>query len=520
MNELGFDSVASILDVNADSGLFSPPSVLDSGRSLLGGTELIGGYLETDSSGEINVEYLLDSGQFSEMRVGVFSLEGMDAYSSNWNAFKQEAARRIESDSVLGAEILNDNEDAAKFNSPVGWIRRYNTGEYQGKESFQVMPDAQYGIFILTRDSWSDVIANPSSTPWTRWLALELEGSPELFDSKQIADITGDGTLLGIEDIRLRWGGDRDYDDILFQITGANFVGHTGDELINPNAEWRHGELGQEIIDYALAQIGDEEPPVIQAALANDTGSSSSDGLTADVTIAGTVTDESAVASLRAGFGDAAVDPYTEIIDSVDSAGNFTLDKATLEAILGNGLTDGFYQLNLISTDSENNSSATTVSFRYDSTAPELNLLTPLVDGGHSSTARLIGSAADAEAIATGSYSLNGEENSALAISGDGWFDLGLGSETLSLGNYQLAVEISDAAGNQTSVTRNFAVTNDFATGATGSTGWGAANADTILLNSRDSLFSRAAVPVELGQSEGTRTLSFELETNSVGGVE
>ena len=170
------------------------PIAATTNNPIFGGSKLIGGYLETDSSGEINVEYLLDSGQFTEMRVGVFSLEGMDAYSSNWNAFKQEAARRIESDSVLGAEILNDNEDAAKFNSPVRWIRRYNTGEYQGKESFQVMPDAQYGIFILTRDSWSDVIANPSSTPWTRWLALELEGSPELFDSKQIADITGDGT--------------------------------------------------------------------------------------------------------------------------------------------------------------------------------------------------------------------------------------------------------------------------------------------------------------------------------------
>ena len=67
-------------------------------------------------------------------------------------------------------------------------------------------------------------------------------------------------------------------------------------------------------------------------------------------------------------------------------------------------------------------------------------------------------------------------------------------------------------------MTRDFAVTNDFAAAPNGTTGWAGANADTIILNSRDSLFSRAAVPVELGQSEGTRTLSFELETNSVGG--
>ena len=362
--ELGQEMIDYALEQIADK---EPPA------TTLGGKDLIGGYIETDSSGEIDVEYLFDSGQFSEMRVGVFSLEGMDDYSSDWNVFKQEAARRIESNSLLGVEILNDNEDAAKFDSPVGWIRRYNTGENQGQESFQLMPDAEYGIFVLRRNSWSDVIANPGRSAW--WMSLELEGTPELFDSQQIADITGDGTLLGIEDIPLGSGGDRDYDDILFQITGANFVGHTGDELIAPDAEWRNGELGQEMIDYALEQIADKEAPVIQAALANDTGSSSSDGLTNDVTITGTLTDESTVVSLRAGFADAAVEEYVEIIDSVDTAGNFSLHQAALEEILGHGLTDGFYELNLIATDSEDNSSlATTVSFRYDRNISKVTL--------------------------------------------------------------------------------------------------------------------------------------------------
>ena len=499
------------------SQTLDPITGATSNNLTFGGQELIGGYIETDSSGEINVEYLFDSGQLDKMRVGVFSLEGMDAYSSNWSAFKIEAAQRIQSDSVLGREILNDSTDAAKFTSPVGWIAAYNTGQYQGIQTFELMPDAQYGLFVLRKNSWSDVIANPNRSAW--WLGLELEGSPELFDSKQIGDVTGDGTLLGIEDIALSSGsGDRDYDDILFQITGADFVGHLVDDLIDPNVEWRNEPLGQEIIDYALAQIGDEDPPVIQAALANDTGTSSTDGLTNDATVTGTVTDSGNLVSLRAGFGNTAVEDYVEIIDSVDSSGNFSLDRAALEAILANRLTDGFYELNLIATDSNDNSSqATTVSFHYDSTAPELDLLTPLVDGDHTTTARLIGSATDSDVIASASYSLDGGANTNISLESDGSFDLGLGFPTLSLGDYQIVVEISDAAGNETSATRDFAVTNDLLAAPTGTTGWAAANSDTVILSSRDSFFSRAAVPLELGQSEGTRTLSFELETDSAG---
>ena len=127
-------------------------------------------------------------------------------------------------------------------------------------------------------------------------------------------------------------------------------------------------------------------------------------------------------------------------------------------------------------------------------------------------TARLIGSAADGGIITSTSYSLDGGESTTLPLAPDGSFDSALANPSLSLGDHQITVQTQDAAGNETAQTVNFAVTNDFATGATGSTGWGATNSETIILSDRNSLFSRTAIPVELGQLEGSRTLKFQLE--------
>ena len=165
MTVLGNDSVASILEsVNPDSGLFSPPSAFDSGSSLPtgsvlpilsggslvqssnlpevveqvsvetlvldsatldpitgteiqaelavseetifpGGLSLTSGYIEVGDDGELAVEFLFDGDRDRNMRVGLFSLEGMESYSVGSRRFKREAARRITTNSVLGVEV-------------------------------------------------------------------------------------------------------------------------------------------------------------------------------------------------------------------------------------------------------------------------------------------------------------------------------------------------------------------------------------------------------------------------------
>ena len=91
----------------------------------------------------------------------------------------------------------------------------------------------------------------------------------------------------------------------------------------------------------------DTNAPVVQAALVNDTGVSDTDGVTSDAAIQGSVTSNTDVASLRAGFNDT---PATEFVDISDAlqGDTFTLSEEVLANINGGALPDGEYRLKLI----------------------------------------------------------------------------------------------------------------------------------------------------------------------------
>lgn len=115
----------------------------------------------------------------------------------------------------------------------------------------------------------------------------------------------------------------------------------------------------------------DTTPPIINANLANDTGASSSDGITSDPTISGTVTDENQISELRAGFDGTDVNNYVDITAQLQPDGSFTLDKSTLESIKGDILADDSYTLYLQATDSEGNTSDVyEINFTLDSITP------------------------------------------------------------------------------------------------------------------------------------------------------
>jgi hypothetical protein len=116
---------------------------------------------------------------------------------------------------------------------------------------------------------------------------------------------------------------------------------------------------------------GDETPPVIAAALANDTGASDADGNTADPAVAGTVTDASPIASFRAGLDDTAPGDFVDLLLALEPDGGFALDAAALDAIAGGALADGPHTLHLIATDDQGNGSAPfDVVFTLDTEAP------------------------------------------------------------------------------------------------------------------------------------------------------
>src|SRR5262249_46799647 len=101
----------------------------------------------------------------------------------------------------------------------------------------------------------------------------------------------------------------------------------------------------------------DTTPPVITGHLAVDSGISNSDKITDNPTVTGTLTTDTKVASLSAGLDTMSPANFVDITARVDANGNYTIDQATMESILGAPLTRGVHNLFLIATDQFGNTS-------------------------------------------------------------------------------------------------------------------------------------------------------------------
>jgi PhoPQ-activated pathogenicity-related protein len=148
----------------------------------------------------------------------------------------------------------------------------------------------------------------------------------------------------------------------------------------------RDGQVGA--VDITLAQIHATtnstglqlfsapaiSPPALSAALANDTGSSNSDGITSDCTVAGTLTDTSGITSFKAGLNNGPVN--TDALPLVQSGGAFTLSPSFLATVNGGSLPDGAYTLHLQAVDSQGLSAALDLAFTLSTVAPTVTVAT------------------------------------------------------------------------------------------------------------------------------------------------
>jgi YD repeat-containing protein len=147
--------------------------------------------------------------------------------------------------------------------------------------------------------------------------------------------------------------------------------------------------------------------------------------------------------------------------------------------------------------------------FTLDRTAPVLDIATPIAGQQHSSTARVTGSIRDSNGIATVASTLNDQDAGVLAVDVQGGFDR-LIADNLATGDHQLAVKVSDIAGNSTETQINFSTSNDFLIGTDGTQGWASRSTDSVRLEERDSFVVQTDISVDVG-AESQRTLSFDV---------
>ena len=121
-----------------------------------------------------------------------------------------------------------------------------------------------------------------------------------------------------------------------------------------------------------VMQSDSTAPELTGLELQNDTGVSDSDGITTDPTIAGSIVDDSPIASFTASLDGGDEFDLTTLFDP-NAAADFTLSQSDLDQIAGGTLAGGEHTLTLTATDDQGNASpAESLSFTFVSgtTAP------------------------------------------------------------------------------------------------------------------------------------------------------
>ncbi|HAZ49984.1 MAG TPA: hypothetical protein DDW76_06370, partial [Cyanobacteria bacterium UBA11369] len=203
------------------------------------------GIFTVGNDGKVSIDFLFDGGAY-QGEVAIVSLAGMEDLEPGSEAFIQEAAKRANSNSELGYVVIRDRIEGAKFNGILGEPSQ-NSGEYQGSKTFTMRPGDKFAIMLVPNGTVQQVAENPG---------IGGDVRPLFSLSTQIADVTGDGHTFAFEDLPLDGFSDRDYNDLIFQIKGATGKAIDLDDVINPTNDWRDAELGQEILKYTDASMG------------------------------------------------------------------------------------------------------------------------------------------------------------------------------------------------------------------------------------------------------------------------
>jgi hypothetical protein len=296
------------------------------------------GIFSVDQTGKLTIDFLADSGSYhSEM--AIFSLRGMDRFTLGSSEFIKEAASRALSSSPLGYVVINDSNEGARFIGELGESDK-NDDRYTEVKTFDFTPGDQVAMMLVPQGTVREVLNNALLDGNTLPLFSITGANPG--KTTQLGQILPN--VFGWEDLRTDQGGDADYNDIVFQVKGAVTTQIDLGKLAAPGKDWQYLPFARQIFN---AIFDDKNLPDLKAGLLEDTGASKLDQVTSNPAITGTVTDDSAIRSLRAGLGDS-----SRTIDVLlQDDGSFTLDRQELANIQGSELIDGDYKLILEAED-------------------------------------------------------------------------------------------------------------------------------------------------------------------------
>jgi hypothetical protein len=127
-------------------------------------------------------------------------------------------------------------------------------------------PGKAFTVILVPNGKVQEVFDNPEVGGDKRPLfSLSSSNPNDAWLYGQIADVTGAGQAFSIENQGVDTGSDRDYQDIIFKVTGATGKAVLLKEVIDPTKDWTISEGGNKLINFlTLTPPKNTAPPELQ----------------------------------------------------------------------------------------------------------------------------------------------------------------------------------------------------------------------------------------------------------------
>ena len=201
---------------------------------------------------------------------------------------------------------------------------------------------------------------------------------------------------------------------------------------------------------------GDSAAPSLAVALANDTGLSASDRITADPAMTGSARDAGGIAVLRGGLDTAAAGDFVDLLTQLQPDGSFALSANDMAALAGGTLTEGPHVLHLLAVDTRGNARSLDFNFTFSNTQITLALGSDTgasASDGITKDYAIAGKATSGVGVASVAAALDAKPGAAVTLAVDGSFSFSkaqidtLAGGALTQGAHVLRLTVQDKSG-------------------------------------------------------------------------
>jgi len=208
------------------------------------------------NSGQTTIDFLFDGGVYTG-QLAVFSLEGMD--SLNQSEFIQEAARRASSNSTQGQIVISDRTESAQFSGKLG-KKDFNSGATASTQTLLLQAGDQFAVMLVPNGSVNDVMKGRQKP----FFSLSAFNPGKQTQIGQVAE-----GVFAFEDLVANRG-DRDFNDVVFRVTGATAIIDKVENLIDPNKNWLNSPVAQLFLKQPTFSNGEPDQPIAPVNDPND----------------------------------------------------------------------------------------------------------------------------------------------------------------------------------------------------------------------------------------------------------